>query len=677
MLAFCVANAGLPSAQAQPVSTIEDGVQSYPRAYFEQYHPQTALDMIDRLPGFTLDAGEDLRGFGAGAGNVLINGERPSSKTGGIEDALSRVPADAVTRIDLIRGSAGASETAGQAIVANVIRTTTSGSSRWEAQLKRAAHGRINAEAELSLSRSFGAWETSTELDAMINRQPLDGTRISRDAAGALSLIEFESRPGTVRRITISAEAKRDAAGGVLTLNGRFNPETFYTETERFGFDGGMLDGAPEARRFIIFDRSLIQAEFGADWSRPLANDWSVKLLSLSSFDNRDIEQGVFSERPVGAETSNSRSVTSQNSFETVLRAVAGRSGEGRLKPEFGAEFAYNRLDSALSLRVEDASGISNIALPAANVLVEELRGEIFANVIWKATNKLSVETGVGAELSEITVSGDADSTQSFFFVKPFATLIYDPRPGIQLRLGARRTVGQLDFRDFAASESAASNRVTAGNPELGPDQTTRLSFSTDLRSDTRGALNVEVFHEWRSDVLEHIVLPSGGQGTANAGSARVWGVKTNGSLPLSPVIPGGLIEVEAEFLDSTFADPITGERRVVSSIDSPNIFAQFRQDLIEHRVAWGFSYRAQTDSLFFFADEESFAGDGRRWAVFAETTRIPGVKTNLEFAGIGKQNFFRNRRFFDPDRSGIFTGSQNISRERGMQVTLTMSGRF
>ncbi|MEE9328682.1 MAG: TonB-dependent receptor [Parvularculaceae bacterium] len=677
LLAICsCATLALP-ASAQSSTTQSGAVQTYPKTYFDQFRPQTARDMIERLPGFTIDTGEDLRGFGSGAGNVLINGARPSSKTGGVEDALERISASSVERIDLIRGSAGASETAGQSVVANVITVQNSRTARWELQLERAAHGKINTAVEFVLSQPVVGWNTSTKINAFLERRPLDGSRISRDATGLVTFSELESRPSEAHQLAISSEAKRAAFGGSLMLTGRYSHTPGSFDMQRLGFDGGVVQSVPDQRLLIGFERVTTDAEIGIDWTRSLSNDWTIKFLSLSLVRDVDAKSLVFLERPVGVNVSNSLFDSQQETFETVARATLGQAGERRLRSEFGAEVAYNRLNSNLSLRFEDASGVTDIELPAANVLVEELRGEAFANLIWKATEKFSAETGVGAELSKISVSGDADNTQTFFFVKPFATLIYDPRPGVQFRLDARRTVGQLDFTDFAASASAADDRLLGGNPELGPDQTTRLSSSIDLRSEARGALNVEVFHEWRDDVLEQTVLPSGVQGLGNAGSARVWGVKSTASLPLSAVIPGGLLELEAELRDSTFADPIITASRSVSSIDSADIFVQFRQDLPERKFAWGLSYRAPLEGPFFFADEISLNRDGRSWGGFIETNRFSGLKANLEFTGIGEQNFSRERQFFAPDRSGVFEGSQVISRDRGMFVTLTVSGQF
>ncbi|MEO0365881.1 MAG: hypothetical protein AAF265_10345, partial [Pseudomonadota bacterium] len=58
---------------AIPTPSDSESIQRYERAFFARFNPQTALDLVERLPGFTLDQGnENLRGFGGAAGNVLI-----------------------------------------------------------------------------------------------------------------------------------------------------------------------------------------------------------------------------------------------------------------------------------------------------------------------------------------------------------------------------------------------------------------------------------------------------------------------------------------------------------------------------------------------------------------------------------------------------------------------------
>src|SRR3954471_23748652 len=98
MLGFCLL-AGPAWAQNQ-------GITAYPAAFFADARPTNAGDMVARLPGFSLDTGQSARGFAGTAGNVLIDGARPTAKTDDLNSILNRIPAGTVERIDIIRGSA-------------------------------------------------------------------------------------------------------------------------------------------------------------------------------------------------------------------------------------------------------------------------------------------------------------------------------------------------------------------------------------------------------------------------------------------------------------------------------------------------------------------------------------------------------------------------------------------
>lgn len=105
-------------AQAQQVGEAP-AAQSYAADFFAPFNPVTAEDMIRRLPGFSLDGGDDRRGFAGAAGNVLINGERPSSKTA-LAEQLSRISARDVLRIDIRVGGGDGTDVSGQTMIADV-----------------------------------------------------------------------------------------------------------------------------------------------------------------------------------------------------------------------------------------------------------------------------------------------------------------------------------------------------------------------------------------------------------------------------------------------------------------------------------------------------------------------------------------------------------------------------
>jgi hypothetical protein len=649
----------------------------YPRSYFEPFNPQTARDMVDRIPGFSFDPGEDVRGFSGAAGNVLIDGARPSSKSGGLEEALTRIPARDVDRIEVMRGAAGAGEAHGQTVVANVIRAGRKRSASWKLEIERNSEGVVYPRAEGALTAAFGDWSTSTKLTGLWEQFDLVGRRDRLDPTGAIVRAQLEDRPSVLTQGFASTEASRPLAGGKLTLNARAGYSGFFSVTDRFLFDAREPDLSPDGRTYVDFDSIEWAGEAGADWTRTFANDWTLKALTLATVKPLDEVSTVRSERPVGAVAARSVFTNRQTPIEAIVRLTFARGGERALRPEFGGEIAFNRLSSQFTLTNFDTAGAATpVILPAADVVVQELRGEVFANAIWNASSRLTLETGIAIEASRISVSGDAASEQSFVFAKPFANVLFQIDDAMQLRVGARRSVGQLDFTDFAASAEADLDREFGGNPELGPDQTTRVSIAVDWRRDAIGALNVEFFHEWKSDVLEQLVLPSGAFGVANAGEGRLYGVAASSSLKLAPQIPGGLLEVRATVRGSTFDDPITGESRALTDIGSPQVTVNFRQDMTKARISWGARYAAPETTRSFFADETSVFRSGSELSLFVESTRWFGVKSRLTLRGVGGRNFDNDRAFFAPDRRGAVTGLENAPRVRGMFISLTVEGQ-
>ncbi|MDO9249379.1 MAG: Plug domain-containing protein, partial [Phenylobacterium sp.] len=115
--ALAQAPASTPAPRGE---TAPDAGASFPAAFFAQYNPVTAADMVARVPGFELRDGDDRRGFAATAGNLLVNGERPSSKAAP-SDLLKRIPAASVLRIELLSGSNSTIDIRGQSQVVNVV----------------------------------------------------------------------------------------------------------------------------------------------------------------------------------------------------------------------------------------------------------------------------------------------------------------------------------------------------------------------------------------------------------------------------------------------------------------------------------------------------------------------------------------------------------------------------
>ncbi|WP_262694422.1 TonB-dependent receptor plug domain-containing protein [Kordiimonas aquimaris] len=654
----------------------ETGTISYDVKYFDKFAPQNALEMVRRIPGFSLNGGSDARGFGGTAGNVLLDGARPVSKNG-LQDVLRRIPATQVKLIEVTRGGVGASQTAGQTVVANVVRLEGASTGTARVGLERSPNGALRPRFEFTYATTLDGWETSSRLSTGTWSNPRNAIFRDFDVDGNLTSTTTEFRLNGGEWAWYTGEASKNLFGGRLVVNTRFGggrPGNVFT---REIFEGREPDGRPD--EFVTIDQpnSDHAFELGADWSTTTAKQWNIRLLSLTAFESRTNPSLFIEENNRREQTFLEDSLRERDTIETILRTTVGKGGAGRLKPEFGAELAYNQLVSTLDLFEEDENGPVDIDVPSANAKVAEIRGEVFTNLVWQAGEKLTLDGGLTWEISRLRVTGDANSTQTFKFFKPTLTATYNVRDNLQFQLQGVRQIGQLDFDDFAASNDVAVERVLAGNPELRPDRTWRATTRIDWQFSQRGSLNLRGFVLKRQDLLEQVILPSGGSGRGNAGSANIAGFDVEANLPLDFALPGGLLELTFRRRRTTFFDPIINADRNISDRNLRKLDFRFRQDITEHRVAWGVSLEGRFDEPNFFVEEVNTFSGNDRFTFFVETTRWFGVKTRLEVENFNGARFTSQRNFFEPDRGGEPDGSQTRRFRRGANIILEVTSQF
>lgn len=663
-------------AEVTETTQSDTGTTVYVASFFDQFAPQNAFEMVQRLPGFNFDGGSDARGFGGTAGNVLIDGARPGSKNS-LENVLQRIPAAQVERVEVIRGGVGASDAAGQTVVANVVRIPGASTGTSIVRLVRKNDGSIRPQTETSYSTTIDGWETSSKLDLALRRQPRDISFRRFDADGALTDSAEEERPENFKWLWYNGEAGKDLFGGRLVLNTVFGTETFKALSTRDGFEGRLPDNNPDGRIFIDVDRPYTEFSLGADWTKTGTNNWKTRLLGFTEMSWRDFSSEFTAEEPIGNRTFLSNFSQTQDRIESIFRATYGKVGGSALKPEFGGEVAYNQLKSSFDLFEEDETGVIELDVPSANVKVNEIRAEAFTNLVWNASEKLTVDGGLTWEISRIKVSGDAGNEQTFKFLKPMLNFTYNVRDNLQMQLRTSRTVGQLDFEDFAASNDVTDDRVLAGNPNLSPDQTWRVEGSVDWRFNRQGSIVVSLFHEWRNDVLEQIRLPSGGFGLGNAGSAKFYGIEADLILPLDFAIPGGRLEAGYRLRESSLFDNIIGRNRRLSDITKQFISFEFRQDLVAQRFSWGIEMDGGFEEPNFFVSERLDFEGPYRFNAYVETIRWFGVKMRLEWNRFTGNKFDRDRFFFDPDRGGTFTSRELQTRDFGNTIRFIVTTPF
>lgn len=684
LLALALGLSGAASAE----STLNEGQTSelYPPLFFAEYTPQTALDMVRRLPGFILiEADNDIRGFAAGAGNVLIDGARPTTKSGGIAEALSRIPSAQVAVVEILRGAGGNGDTAGQSVVANVKRIVQSGrqqvsNQHWQLTLQSDENGKLSPSTEFTSSGQVGLWRTALNINAKRTRTPRQARSLSYSADQQLLNTQLETRPSTLNETFVSGDAKRDFNKQSLSVNGRLGWSQFIPQTQRQNYVGRLADDNPDSHFNNDRDSQYYTGELGFDWLNPLDNGWSWRVRNLNNNKNWFVsaESRLYAPAQNLDQTSSLR--FDEHKSENIVRSTLSHHHSlnteswGLMHQEYGAEVAYSNMQSWQKLNPNIQVSEGNESNSYAKVV--EKRSELFSNITWQVYSVV-LETGLAAEHSQLKVTGDNDDSQSLFFIKPSLALIFDHSDTSQYRFTLRRSVGQLDFSDFAASSDLVNDRAFSGNPQLRPDTQVQAAFAFDHRFGEKGAIAIELYHQWRSDVLEQIQLPSGAQGLGNAGDAKVKGLKLSANLPLEQWIKQALLEIKVDYLRSTFNDPVTAQTRPLTELSSPDITLDFRQDLIEYQLSWGVGYQTYARRKEYFVNEyNAFRGQGR-WNAFIESYAFDKFKWRLEASNITDERQRWLRRVYQDDRSGPLQLSHDTQRTNGPSLSLTLNRSF
>jgi outer membrane receptor protein involved in Fe transport len=566
-----------PEAAATP----QQGVVSYPPAFFAAQQPQNAHEMVLRVPGFAFTNGDDIRGFEGGGGNVLIDGQRPTSKTDDLEEILRRVPASQVERVDVIRGGAPGIDMQGRSVMANVIRKKGAGGFRglMAAANNHVYDGRDAYGARLELSGENGdrAWESSARFGFGIDDGAGDGPGVRYLPDGTIlrqSQIDSEGDEGNY---TLTGAYSQPLAGGKVRLNARqFGAKYKFGQAERIILPTPSLSQIDDNVR-------LFENEVGLRFDRDFGPRTKLELIGLHQTRDREVTSGFRSP------TSSSLFALERETSETIGRSVVKYRFSDELSLETGAEAAYNKLDSTTGY-TED--GLVQ-DLPAANVTVEEKRGELFGKAIWRPSQQWSVEGGLRFERSNISSSGDVDLEKTLKFLKPRLQVSWSPSTQTQLRMRFERVVDQLDFADFVAESNFNSGTgVTAGNPDLSPEQAWVGEVALEQRFLGTAVVVLTARHSELSDVVDKgpVRSPTGvfdsptniGKGTKDELIAEL-------TLPLDRFgIKRGQLKGDITKRWSNVTDPTTGRKREISDLRPLEWNATFTQDLPQWRMTYG-----------------------------------------------------------------------------------------
>ncbi|WP_312064161.1 TonB-dependent receptor domain-containing protein [Brevundimonas sp.] len=579
-LAFAAAAPAMAETTRAPqtAEASDQGVLIFAPDFFKDARPNTALDMVNRIPGFSVNDGDGARGFEGAVGNILINGSRPASKNDTGSNVLSRTVAAQVERIELVRGGAPGIEMQGYSVVANVILKTTSSREHiltTNASLFEGGQDLFGGSYQFTAREGERTWGVTLGDGISSSDSNGAGYVVRSDAAGNVLRNEQYYNDGYGGGNSIRGNYSSPFMGGKIDLTARYGINDWHNINRQT---------APGVLRESFYDNDGKSGEVGVVYTRPLSE--KLKLESRFIHEFEEFDNVSTSRNRDGAVVSPEQLFASNgNGSETILRGLVRYERSPAMDFEAGGEVAYNMLET------EQAYSVGGVAvpLPSASVKVEETRGELFGKGTWRINPKWTLESGLRLESSTISQSGDASQEKSFFFAKPRILATWTPMANTQVRARFERTVGQLDFDDFAASAEFADESVFGGNVNLSPESRWISELTFEKRFWGEGIVSLGLRHDEITDAIDLIPLDGGLAAVGNIGDGTLDQLALNVTIPTTKLgLSGGKFGFRNTWNKTEVTDPTTGEARPISGVRPTQATVTFQQDITSWKLQWG-----------------------------------------------------------------------------------------
>jgi hypothetical protein len=638
----------------------EDNKIVYEKDYFEQFNITNANDALKRIPGVESigsrnsenyePGGSRKRGFGSSGTQILINGERQSSKSNSIIKTLERINADSLIRIEVIRGSEAGLDVRSDGVIVNIIADSSlsKSSGTWSTALGFLTSGDSNW-------RGTASWATKIKNTDLVLGLERIGDLNSRKY-NEFTVDQEQSLLYLRLRETIEYQSGNRIN---LDLNSKINDKNTLRINTLVWFDG--KENSPQIQEYFLptdiknenfykkinWDRKENNDgwEFGGDWEHQINKNNSFKLRVVLTEENEDQIDISFLDDTINS-YKNSSETNNRKENERIIRLSFNKLIGKSSSLEYGVESAYNKLDRTFNLIYLDSDGKQTSAgLINTSGEVEEDRYEGFLSYNLPLSNKIRAELALNYEWSEISQSGDVNLSREFQYWKPRVDLKWDYKENRQLRLNIERNVGQINFDDFISSFDQFEETIRAGNPDLKPETSWELKLEHEWRlPNDGGVITLKGLASEIDGPVDRLPI-DGYAGIGNLGSGERTQARIDGSIRINELLKGGVFRFMGYLQSTEVNDPVTNIKRDFSWYKRWETMIGIRQDVPGGKYNWGIMYRSQ--SQFNIYDPYlwgRFAQDPTLGFVF--TAKInPQLNLNLMAKNIIGTNFGFGRK--------------------------------
>jgi len=640
--ARATAPASLAPAESGP------GVVSYAPAFFSAARPTTALDMIRRLPGFSFDAGAQVRGLADAAGNVLIDGERPASKQDDLGSALSRISASRVARIDVISGGAPGIDMQGRTVLANVILKHDGGvqavvgfSDKMSVQ-----DGQQIPGADLEWTQNFGArtFEAAFKEGGFVDDGTGPGPHTQYDGTGAEVYDAHLWTKAGGYQSTLTSAFTTPLAGGKLRVNGLVEL-TNYLDHE--ADEGSVPAGGDDAYKD---ENANLNGELGAHYTRDFGANTTLELFGIqqmSRYQEHSYFEAVGDDEVFGI-TNDDR--------ESILRSTLRYTVSPTLTLTTALEGAYNTQATKTAYVV---NGLAE-ALPAANEQVAETRGDAALTATWTPSIHYSLEAGLRVEDSTVQATGDVREGKTLFYPKPRVVFTWSPNPDNQIRLRVEREIGQLDFGAFSASGSLNAGGLHAGNPNVLPQQSWTFESAFEHRFWSGGDATLTLRRLDITDPVDRIAVfdPVAGAFFDEGGNlphGTENDVAFDLTLPLDNLgLKGAQLKTTETWRSTSVIDPVTLTSRSQTQVHPFDMEAHFIQELSSIRSDFGVDLIGGWTETDYRFDEIDTIHYGTRINTYFEYKPTPAWRIRIQGINLFSQGIQKTFATYNGPRNSF-----------------------
>ena len=655
------------------VALIEDGKSIYTPAQFARFAPQSAADMVQQIPGFSVSNVSNDRGLGEASQNVLINGQRITGKGNDAMTVLRRIPVAAVIRMEIMDGATlDISGLSGHVLNVRTEQVNMQGNFTWRPQFRE----RIPAhwppgEVNVSGKSAFGDFALGFKWDGF--RGGGWGKEEQSSVTTGVSFVRAE-RPDFANDIPkLSGSLNhRTQSGAIWNLNASLER----MHSRRHVTTLYQVPGDDQTTELDHGDDVKWRTEVGSDYEFALG---SGRLKVVGFFTQREGPSvNALTSTLDDGPPSGSRFSRDSTEGERVARA------EYRWKAAGGdwsvsAETAQNFIDATAAFDALDGNGLYQPQdLPGASSRVEEQRGESILSFSRPLSNTWSLQLSGGAEYSRLSQDGDTGQTRSFWRPKGAISLAWNSDSPWEMNLRLRRKVGQLNFFDFLASVDVSNNNANGGNPELVPPQSWLLQLETLRSLGPHGKIRLNVEAEHISDIVEQVPLSPTAEAPGNLPSARRFQVTLDSSLLLDDWgVPGGKLNSFITWRDTRLRDPVLGTHRQFNG----NRYywnVDFRQDIPATPWTWGLFTEYTSKNYFHRLNYEQVFWNSQPFGqVFLEHKDVFGLKVRVAVGNVYNSKDRTREWFYVARRDGPVDFTRDDRLVWHPFYRLTISGTF